>query len=161
MCLLDWVWSGRKRVKEGEGVAEGSMPAAAAAGQGQQDQPKIQTQDQGIGQSHSQDHGQDSENQQDPRVDSLVQVTSKTEVAIDTPAPSGASQTSTKTPKTRLSPLDEDDWSLLIPDSPHVRFFRETDWASTFLGPIKQWDHALRLNVFTVLADSRAACVYW
>jgi len=162
MCLLDWVWSGRKRAKEGEGVAEDSMRAAAAAGQDQQDQPNIQTLDQGTGQNHSRDHGRDSQNQQEPQVDNLVQVTSsKTEVAIDTPAPSGASQTSIRNSKPQLSPLDEDDWSLLIPDSPHVRFFRETDWASTFLGPIKRWDHALRLNVFTVLADSRAACVYW
>lgn len=59
-----------------------------------------------------------------------------------------------------VSPLLQDDWTKYLPPSEHVRFFRETNWAGTPLGPLNSWGLALRLHTFTVLADSLAACLY-
>ena len=60
-----------------------------------------------------------------------------------------------------LSPLQSDNWADSLPSTDHVRFFKSTDWASTRMGPLAGWSTALRLYTFMVLADSRAACVYW
>ncbi|KAL5381608.1 hypothetical protein DPSP01_007056 [Paraphaeosphaeria sporulosa] len=56
---------------------------------------------------------------------------------------------------------DQRDWTLDLPDTPHVRFFRETDWARSPLGPLGTWDATLRLFTRMVFADSRAACIWW
>jgi hypothetical protein len=56
---------------------------------------------------------------------------------------------------------DTRDWTLDLPDTPHVRFFRETAWATSALGPLAQWDAALRLFTRMIFADSRAACLWW
>ncbi|KAF2450845.1 hypothetical protein P171DRAFT_349353 [Karstenula rhodostoma CBS 690.94] len=53
------------------------------------------------------------------------------------------------------------DWTLDLPVTPHVRFFRETDWAQSPLGPLSTWDATLRLFARMVFADSRAACIWW
>ncbi|KAF2820431.1 hypothetical protein CC86DRAFT_471509 [Ophiobolus disseminans] len=53
------------------------------------------------------------------------------------------------------------DWTALLPKTTHVRFFRSTDWASTSLGPLEDWSPTLRLFTTFVLADSRAACLWW
>lgn len=61
-----------------------------------------------------------------------------------------------------VSPLSKDDWWKHIPPSSHVDFFikARNGWEDTLLGPLNGWSYALRLHVFTVLADSRASCVY-
>jgi hypothetical protein len=53
------------------------------------------------------------------------------------------------------------DWTEDLPQSDHVRFFRDTDWARTTLGPLQGWSPTLRLFVGMVFADSRAACLWW
>lgn len=53
------------------------------------------------------------------------------------------------------------DWTLDLPDTPHVRFFRNTDWAKSPLGPLSTWNATLRLFTRMVFADSRAACIWW
>lgn len=53
------------------------------------------------------------------------------------------------------------DWTLDLPQTAHVRFFRETDWSRSALGPLQGWDDTLRVFVRLVLADSRAACIWW
>jgi hypothetical protein len=53
------------------------------------------------------------------------------------------------------------DWTEDLPQTDHVRFFRETDWTHTSLGPLAVWNTTLRLFVGFVFADSRAACLWW
>lgn len=53
------------------------------------------------------------------------------------------------------------DWTSDLPDSDHVQFFKNTNWAATHLGPLESWGLALRLHTFTTFADSRPACLYW
>ncbi|KAF9691844.1 hypothetical protein EKO04_009985 [Ascochyta lentis] len=55
----------------------------------------------------------------------------------------------------------EHDWTEDLPKTDHVRFFRETDWSSSSLGPLSTWSPTLRLFTGFVLADSRAACLWW
>lgn len=63
-------------------------------------------------------------------------------------------------------PNDDDDndlpnWTLDLPDTAHVRFFRERDWARSKLGPLRGWSHTLKLFARMLFADSRAACLWW
>lgn len=53
------------------------------------------------------------------------------------------------------------DWTENLPQCDHTRFFRNTDWAGCGLGALKDWDSTLRLFTGFVLADSRAACLWW
>ncbi|TGO23493.1 hypothetical protein BPAE_0130g00110 [Botrytis paeoniae] len=53
------------------------------------------------------------------------------------------------------------DWTSDLPNSEHVQFFKDTNWAATHLGPLESWGLALRLHTFTTFADSRPACLYW
>lgn len=55
----------------------------------------------------------------------------------------------------------EHDWTEDLPKTDHVRFFRETDWSKSKLGPLDTWSPTLRLFTAFVLADSRAACLWW
>ncbi|KUJ07023.1 uncharacterized protein LY89DRAFT_692095 [Mollisia scopiformis] len=57
--------------------------------------------------------------------------------------------------------IHRDDWASDLPDTEHIRFFKETDWAATRLGALSTWGIALRLHTMTVMADSQAGCVYW
>jgi PAS domain S-box-containing protein len=52
-------------------------------------------------------------------------------------------------------------WTSRLPDTDHVRLFKETDWASTELGSLETWGPSLRFSANMVFADSRGACVYW
>lgn len=56
---------------------------------------------------------------------------------------------------------DRPDWTLDLPETEHVRFFCERDWARSRLGPLKGWDHTLKLFTRMLFADSRAACLWW
>lgn len=56
---------------------------------------------------------------------------------------------------------DDCDWTVGLPQTAHIRFFRNTDWSRTRLGPLKDWSPALRLFAGFVLVDSRAACLWW
>ncbi|KAJ8114751.1 hypothetical protein OPT61_g3436 [Boeremia exigua] len=55
----------------------------------------------------------------------------------------------------------ERDWTEDLPKTDHVRFFRETDWSKTKLGSLDTWSPTLRVFTTFVLADSRAACLWW
>jgi hypothetical protein len=55
----------------------------------------------------------------------------------------------------------EHDWTEDLPKTDHVCFFRETDWSKSSLGPLNTWSSTLRLFTGFVLADSRAACLWW
>src|SRR5690349_24837497 len=55
----------------------------------------------------------------------------------------------------------EHDWTEDLPKTDHVRFFRETDWSKSNLGPLSTWSPTLRFFTGFVLADSRAACLWW
>ena len=64
---------------------------------------------------------------------------------------------------TPLGPASPDgvDWTLDIPDTDHVRFFRSVPWHYSLLGPLQSWGIALRLYAYQVFADKRPSCVYW
>jgi len=59
------------------------------------------------------------------------------------------------------SALERDDWTVDLPSTEHVSFFRATDWSASLLGPLESWSLALRLQTFTLFADSRSSCIYW
>jgi signal transduction histidine kinase len=67
----------------------------------------------------------------------------------------------TFTPTTTPLARGHSDWTAALPQTDHVRFFRNTDWARTALGPLTSWSATLRLFAGFVLADSRAACLWW
>ncbi|KAK1808134.1 hypothetical protein LTR12_017512 [Friedmanniomyces endolithicus] len=52
-------------------------------------------------------------------------------------------------------------WTSVIPRTAHNDIFRNADYASTSLGPIADWGHALRLYASMALSDNRGAIVYW
>jgi hypothetical protein len=60
-----------------------------------------------------------------------------------------------------VSNTTEYDWTEDLPQTDHVRFFRRTDWSKSWLGPLKNWDHTLRIYTRLLFADSRAACIWW
>jgi hypothetical protein len=68
---------------------------------------------------------------------------------------------SPRAPPLTGNPLQVDNWADYIPTTDHVKFFRSREWGKTCMGELKTWGIALRLQVFMVLADSRAACLYW
>lgn len=74
--------------------------------------------------------------------------------------PTGDEMTMDLTPLGPASP-DGVDWTLDIPDSDHVRFFRSTEWHRTLLGPLQFWGTALRLYTYQIFADKRPSCLYW
>ena len=56
------------------------------------------------------------------------------------------------------------DWTRLsvTPSMPrHVQFARSIDWASTDLGPIKEWPSALRGMCNLIMASPHPAAMYW
>lgn len=53
------------------------------------------------------------------------------------------------------------DWLDQLPQSAHLDFIRSRDWAATEVGPIEQWPFPLRLMFRKMLADPRAANLYW
>lgn len=99
--------------------------------------------------------------------------------ALDTPAnPSGefnpaasALQTGTRpageqlisTLRTRDSHRDHSAsvWVEGLPQNTHVKFFKDTDWSATSLGPLEAWPSLLRQTTRFLMADSRPACLCW
>ncbi|ORY01584.1 putative histidine kinase-like protein M3YPp [Clohesyomyces aquaticus] len=79
------------------------------------------------------------------------------------PCPSTPTPTPTPTPSPSLAspPSEVEDWTADLVQTPHVHFFRSTDWASSRLGPLETWSPTLRLFVRMIFADSRAACLWW
>lgn len=63
--------------------------------------------------------------------------------------------------KQELSEKNTSAWTDVLPSTPHVRFFKETDWASTALGPLETWSNTHRQMTQMLMADSRAACMFW
>ena len=53
------------------------------------------------------------------------------------------------------------DWTAALPQTDYIRFFRNTDWSRTRLGPLNSWSPTLRLFATYVLVDSRAGCLWW
>lgn len=53
------------------------------------------------------------------------------------------------------------DWTQDLPQTAHVDLLRATDWARNGLGPLDAWGDTLRLFTGFVMADSRAACLWW
>lgn len=53
------------------------------------------------------------------------------------------------------------DWTEHLARTEHTRLFRKTDWTRNGLGPLQDWDSTLQLFANFVLADSRAACLWW
>lgn len=52
-------------------------------------------------------------------------------------------------------------WTDALPQTDHVDFFINVNWAKTPLGALQQWPSALRMYTDMVMSDSRAACLYW
>ena len=75
--------------------------------------------------------------------------------------PQGKGIESVPSSQVTFTPLDCDDWTDGLPATAHVRFFKSTNWAATALGPLKDWNLALRLHTHSIFADSRSACLYW
>lgn len=59
------------------------------------------------------------------------------------------------------SQLDGLYWTSTLPQNGHTDFFRGLDWAATPLGPLHNWEHALRLYTHMLLADSRSGVIWW
>lgn len=59
------------------------------------------------------------------------------------------------------SRFQQGDWTIILPDNKHVRFFRSVDWGESSLGPLESWGVGLRLHTATCLADSRPGVIYW
>jgi hypothetical protein len=59
------------------------------------------------------------------------------------------------------SRFQQGDWTSVLPDNEHVRFFRSVDWGKSSLGPLEGWGMGLRLHTATCLADSRPGVIYW
>lgn len=76
-----------------------------------------------------------------------------------TPPPNGGDVATLKMPDGQHAIAH--DWTEDLPKTDHVRFFRETDWSKSSLGPLSTWSPTLRLFTGFVLADSRAACLWW
>ena len=53
------------------------------------------------------------------------------------------------------------DWTADLPQTDHVRFFRQVDWVNSKLGPLDQWGDTLRVFIRLLFADTRAACIWW
>ena len=80
----------------------------------------------------------------------------------DTQHPSLSDQVNKSEDKPDRSFLDRDDWAtLLLPDSDHVKLFRETDWQATSLGDLHSWPKNLRSATQIMLADCRAVALFW
>lgn len=74
-----------------------------------------------------------------------------------------ASFTQVKSPSDSIHELDEN-WTLppFAPDpAGFLNFFRSVDWASTPLGPMKNWPRKLVEMAEFVIRDSRPASIYW
>lgn len=56
---------------------------------------------------------------------------------------------------------EQHDWTEDLAHTDHIQLFRGTDWTRNGLGAPKDWDPNLRLFANFVLADSRAACLWW
>ena len=54
-----------------------------------------------------------------------------------------------------------DQWTRGLPATGHSEFFRSIDWASTPLGHVATWPHALRLYTHLALTEKRASVLYW
>ena len=52
-------------------------------------------------------------------------------------------------------------WTDSLPESPHTQFFRRTNWSATSLGRLSSWPELLRHMTRFLMADSRAACLFW
>ena len=52
-------------------------------------------------------------------------------------------------------------WVDDLPISEHVQFFKSKDWSATALGPLETWSAYLRQMTGFLMADSRAACIFW
>lgn len=58
-------------------------------------------------------------------------------------------------------PLKDASWTTHLPKTDHVRFFLDTKWESTPLGPLSSWSAQLRNFASFVLADSKPSCLWW
>lgn len=77
------------------------------------------------------------------------------------PGKTGRGEHEAALPEPPASPQQHHNWTDDLPDTDHVRFFKETDWANSKLGPIEGWSSTLRLLTRMVFADSRSACLWW
>ena len=79
--------------------------------------------------------------------------------------PSNSAGTVSAWPKKHTSAPESSEvqsqWTDLLPNSQHVQFFKNTDWSATPLGPLETWSNPLRQMTRFLMADSRAACLFW
>ena len=71
--------------------------------------------------------------------------------------PSKNTQEEKGKPQTSLHPA----WVDELPSSEHIKFFKNTDWSATALGPLETWSSCLRQMTRLLMSDSRAAAVFW
>lgn len=53
------------------------------------------------------------------------------------------------------------DWTEALPDTEHVHFLKSINWSKTHVGPMIDWQGALRQATYQLSADSRPATLYW
>lgn len=51
-------------------------------------------------------------------------------------------------------PLRHATWTDLLPQTPHIELFRNTDWSATPLGPLESWSSRLQHTTSLLLCDS-------
>ena len=61
----------------------------------------------------------------------------------------------------RLQATMHPTWVDDLPASEHVQLFKSRDWSATALGPLETWPASLRQVTRILMADSRAASVFW
>ena len=52
-------------------------------------------------------------------------------------------------------------WIDDLPTSEHVQLFKSINWSATALGPLETWSVCLRQMTHLLMADSRAAALFW
>ena len=57
--------------------------------------------------------------------------------------------------------LNKDSWAEFIPPTDFTQFFKSFDWSATALGPLHQWQFALRMHTFVLFSDQRPGCILW
>ena len=57
--------------------------------------------------------------------------------------------------------LSKDNWAESIPPTDFTQFFKSFNWSATVLGPLRQWQVALRMHTFVLFGDQRPGCILW
>ena len=89
-----------------------------------------------------------------------------TDPASGNPTPPFSRTTSEDHPVVRnygaaISSIHEGAWVDYLPETPHVKFFKRTQWSATPLGNLDAWPRSLRFYTHLLMSQPNPAAVYW